>query len=207
MTRTITLEIPESILVGGPAGHERQLTTIAWTAPFIWEAALHGLKQRRTDRFSVVKSQKGTSAAIEALKELDTRLIAGEIPTTGTRAPKGDAETRGWVAYFKSLVIPRDDGTQQKGLKIKGEPIDQKNLEAAQEWLVRRTILANLDGTDLEEAKADMANAIATYGAGILEDLEADTTKGQPGYFIAEARKASEPKPIFEVKRMTLKKK
>jgi hypothetical protein len=100
--KTLNITLPETLEVGGPAGHERSMPTANWTEEFILNMMLHGIKQRRTDRFSVVKSNEGVAKATVALGVLDANLIAGELPSSGTRGPSLSIETAAWLAYFKS---------------------------------------------------------------------------------------------------------
>jgi hypothetical protein len=180
----ITLNLPETILVGGPAGHDKPMATAAWTAEFVLDMALHGLKQRRTDRFSVVKSGKGEAEALEALAELDARLIAGEIPAGGGGGgARLTAEEAGWVEYFKS----KDSPVKFKGETPNGKSL-QKYLEALTKKAIQGSIRAKLEGLDkndqvkfhLEEVPAMIAKALPILKAR----EEALTGKGTPGWFI-----------------------
>jgi hypothetical protein len=82
-TRTITFELPESVMIGGPAGHDLRAYTATWTPEFVWANALHGLKQRRTDKLSVSKDKT-------KLAELDARIQAGEDLSGGGRGSSLD---------------------------------------------------------------------------------------------------------------------
>lgn len=130
--KTLTINLPETIEVGGPAGHERMMLTDEWTAEFVLNMMLHGIKQRRTDRFSVVKSNDGLSKAVEALAELDAKLIAGELPTGGGGGgPRLSAEDAGMIAYFNSKGSP---------VKLAKQVCNGKNLPDYQAIFVQKAI-------------------------------------------------------------------
>jgi hypothetical protein len=80
--RTITLEIPATVTVGGPS--EVEFSTEHWSADWILENALHGLKQRRSDKYSTATPNKAdpvgftkADAQKRALAELDDKIRQG----------------------------------------------------------------------------------------------------------------------------------
>lgn len=75
------IAIPAIVLVGGPAGYDKEFSTENWTPEFILENALHGLKQRRSDKLSVTKDKA-------KLAELDAKILAGADLASG-RGPSG----------------------------------------------------------------------------------------------------------------------
>jgi hypothetical protein len=182
----ITLSLPISIQVGGPAGHERNMSTALWNADFLLEMALHGIKQRRTDKFSVQKATKGLDDAIKGLLELDARLIAGEIPAGGGGGgPRQSPETKGWLAYFKSAK-------HQEGSKA----VTSDTLERAKDSYVRTGLLRSLKDKALEQAKQDIRPFMAKYRQVILDQAEKRRDKGQPGWFI---QKELESRNVTEI--------
>jgi hypothetical protein len=105
--KTLNITLPETLEVGGPAGHERSMSTANWTEEFLLNMMLHGIKQRRTDRFSVVKSNDGISKATEALAALDASLLAGELPSGGGGGgPRLSIEDAGMIQFFNSKGSP-----------------------------------------------------------------------------------------------------
>lgn len=146
--KSLNINLPESIDIGGPAGHERSMSTANWTDEFVLNMMLHGIKQRRTDRFSVVKSNDGLTKAVEALATLDASLIAGELPTGGGGGgPRLSIEDAGMIAYFNSKGSP---------VKFNKEKCNGKNLAKFQDSFVQKAIQPSIRQAMLA-AKMDRA--------------------------------------------------
>jgi len=182
-TRVIEIELPTKLTIGGPANRDAELSTAKWSADFLIEAALHGLKQRRSDKFSVTKSADGLDKAIEQLAELDKAIEAGTIraSATGTRGTSQSIETKGWIAYFHALKH-----------KEGGKVVNGGNLDRAKESYVRQVLLQH---PDLPDAVEHITEYVEEYKDQVLEAAEQDTSKGTPGWYIKEERKSREVKP------------
>ena len=186
--KTLTINLPESIDVGGPAGHERTMATSAWAEEFVLNMMLHGIKQRRTDRFSVVKSTDGVTKAIDALAELDAKLIAGELPAGGGGGgPRLSVEDAGQIAYFNSKGTP---------VKIAKQICNGKNLSEYQAIFVQKAIwpsvakaISGLDkAAQIEFHKNKLPGIVAANKAKVLA-VAMNDPKGMGEFIEAEKRK------------------
>lgn len=187
--KTLNITLPESIEVGGPQGHERSMTTANWTDEFVLNMMLHGIKQRRTDRFSVVKSADGTAKAQEALAELDAKLIAGELPSGGGGGPRLSIEDAGQIAFFNSKGTP---------VKLAKQICNGKNLSEYQAIFVQKAIwpsvakaIAGLDKqAQIEFHKNKLPGLVKQHTATVLQAAMFDM--GGMGAFIEAERKKRE---------------
>lgn len=186
--KTLTIDLPESIDVGGPAGHERSMPTANWSDEFVLNMMLHGIKQRRTDRFSVVKSADGSAKAQEALAELDARLIAGELPSGGGGGgPRLSIKDAAMVAYFNSKGSP---------VKIAKQTCNGKNLGQYQAIFVQKAIwpsvakaISTLDKqAQIEFHKNKLPGIVAANKEKVLAVALKDP-KGMGAFVEAETRK------------------
>ena len=183
-TRVIEIELPTKLTIGGPANRDAELSTAKWSADFLIEAALHGLKQRRSDKFSVTKSADGLDKAIEQLAELDKAIEAGTIPTGGGGGgSRLTAEEAGWIEYFKAKESP---------VKFKGKTPNGKTLDDYMRALTKRAIYgaikSKMEGLDEQEQiefhKTQVPLMIDKALPILRKREEALTAKGTPGWFI-----------------------
>lgn len=134
-TRELTLNIPESLTVYGPKGEDIIVSTETWSAEWILENALHGLKQRRSDKLSVTKDRG-------KLKELDEKIHKGE-DLSGGGGPGASLS-----AEDKALR----DCLSAKSKRLKGE-----TLGAHLERITRE--LAKAQGRDFDEEMTEKVRA------------------------------------------------
>lgn len=127
-TRTITIELPLTHHIDVPNGHAKTFDTSNWGPEFILDNALHGLKQRRSDKMSVTKDAN-------KLAELDLAIMAGmPLAGVGGGGARQSPEIKGWVAYFALL-----------GHKEDKKPVNGNTVKRAQQTLCRRDLIGKTE--------------------------------------------------------------
>lgn len=198
--KIVTLNLPETLVIGGPAGRDATMATAAWSEEFLLNMALHGMKQRRTDKYSVIKSEykedtdKGIGKAIEALAELDKSFIEGEIPSGGGGGgPRLSVEDAGMIAFFNSKGSP---------IKFAKQTANGKNLDQYIKAFVQKAIwpsvskaIASLDKqAQIAFHKEKMPELVKANTDKVLEIALADSS-GIGGFIEAERMKRDGKKP------------
>jgi len=172
---TITIELPEVVTIGGPNGLKLESPTENWTGEWILENALHGLKQRRSDKLSVTKDRA-------KLDELDEKIKLGEDLATGERGSRMDYVEKAEVAVLTNLFIGQGEGKSKAEKSAKGKDAwdritrvaiyAQATADGLDESAVRKLNILELIAQFKDTVKAQYKDEIATKAAE-LEELDA----------------------------------
>jgi hypothetical protein len=180
-TRMITLELPANVTIGGPS--EVEFSTEHWSADWILENALHGLKQRRSDKYSTATPNKAdpvnftkANAQKRALAELDDKIRLGNpLGGGGGRGPslsdREKAEREVLALKLESIC----------GLTRTKAQADAKHPDDAWNEITRRIVIQQVgSGKSPDEISSNLENWITTALPAVKSSFEKEILDRMP---------------------------
>jgi hypothetical protein len=180
-TRMITLELPVNVTIGGPSDVE--FSTEHWSADWLLENALHGLKQRRSDKYSTATPNKAdpvgftkADAQKRALADLDDKIRQGA--TLGGGGGRGPSLNDREKAERQVLALKLESIC---GLTRTKAEAKSKHPEDAWDEITRRIVISQVGkGKTPEEISENLENWITAALPSVKSSFEQEILDRMP---------------------------